>query len=83
MRFRAEIAIHLRPGVFDPQGQAVERALHALGHREVGRVRVGKHVELEVEAGAAEEARQRVEAMCQALLANPVVETYRFEVFPA
>jgi phosphoribosylformylglycinamidine synthase PurS subunit len=83
MRFRAAVAIHLRPGVFDPQGQAVAQALRALGFQEVQGVRVGRHVELDVEASGVEEARRRVEEMCRALLVNPVMETFRYEVLPA
>lgn len=75
---RVRVDIRLKPGVLDPQGQAVRDGLRRLGFDGVGAVRVGKVVELEVgDAGAdAGEVRARAAAMCDALLANPVVEDY-------
>ncbi len=66
----------LKPGISDPQGLTIERALPALGYSGVGGVRVGKRIELEVEAGSSEEARAQVEEMCERLLANTVIEAY-------
>ena len=74
--FRVEVRVMPRAALLDPQGQAVERALHALGFGEVARVRVGKHVVLDVEAATGEEAAARARAMCDRLLANPVTEDY-------
>lgn len=80
--YRVEVRVMPRATLLDPQGQAVERALHALGF-EVGRVRVGKHLELDVEAANGEEAAARARAMCDRLLANPVTEDFAVAVRPA
>ncbi len=75
--FRIEVRVMPRDALLDPQGQAVEHALHALGFAEVRRVRVGKHLALEVNAPTREEAAARVRAMCDRLLANPVIEDFQ------
>jgi phosphoribosylformylglycinamidine synthase len=67
----------LKREILDPQGQAVERALPALGFEGISDVRIGKHVELEVSDGDAETAAQRV---AEALLANPVIEEFSVRV---
>ena len=69
-----------RKGILDPQGRAVESSLHTLGFKNVSRVKVGKYIVLEVDAATASEARAEAMKMCEALLANPVIEVYRFEV---
>jgi phosphoribosylformylglycinamidine synthase len=74
--FRVEVRVMPRAALLDPQGQAVEHALHALGFGEVTRVRIGKHLVLEVTAPDREEAAARARAMCDRLLANPVTEDY-------
>ncbi len=74
--FRVEVRVMPRASLLDPQGQAVEHALHALGFGEVSRVRVGKHLVLEVQAATKEEAVARARVMCDRLLANPVTEDY-------
>lgn len=66
----------LKEGIADPQGQTIERALPALGFNGVTDVRVGKRIELHVEAADPSEARERVDEMCERLLANPVIEEY-------
>ena len=78
--FRVEVRVMPRASLLDPQGQAVEHALHALGFGEVDGVRVGKHLVLEVEAGSRDEALARARAMCDRLLANPVTEDYELAV---
>lgn len=78
--FRVEVRVMPRASLLDPQGQAVEHALHALGFAEVDRVRVGKHLVLEVEAATRDEAVTRARAMCDRLLANPVTEDYALAV---
>lgn len=78
--FRIEIRVMPRDALLDPQGQAVEHALHALGFGEVRSVRVGKHLALEVTAPTREEATARVRAMCDRLLANPVTEDFQVAV---
>ena len=72
--FRVEVRVMPRAALLDPQGQAVEHALHALGFGEVTRVRVGKHLVLDVEAATGDEAAARARAMCERLLGNPVTE---------
>ena len=77
---RVKIFVSLRSGVLDPQGKAIERSLHTLGYGEVQDVRVGKYLELKVEAASREAAESRIREMCDKLLANPVIEDYRFEI---
>jgi phosphoribosylformylglycinamidine synthase len=66
--------------LLDPQGQAVQHALSALGFREAGNVRIGRAIELDVEAKTADDAVARARVMCDKLLANPVTEDYIVEV---
>jgi phosphoribosylformylglycinamidine synthase len=66
----------LKPGISDPQGQTIERALPALGYSGVDEVRVGKRIELEVEAADRDTAMKSVNEMCERLLANTVIESY-------
>jgi phosphoribosylformylglycinamidine synthase len=77
---RVKIFISFKDGVLDPQGKAVERSLHTLGYEEVRDVRMGKYLEIEVEAPSRQSAEVRVREMCDKLLANPVIEDYRFEI---
>jgi phosphoribosylformylglycinamidine synthase PurS subunit len=77
---RAKIFISFKHGVLDPQGKAVERSLHTLGYEEVRDVRMGKYLEIELEAPSRESAEARLREMCDKLLANPVIEDYRFEI---
>jgi phosphoribosylformylglycinamidine synthase len=76
---RAKVYVTLKPGVLDPAGKAIERALHALGFEEAHDVRLGKFIELRVD-GDATQAAGRLDDMCRKLLANGVIEDYRFEV---
>jgi phosphoribosylformylglycinamidine synthase PurS subunit len=76
-RFRFEVVVMLKPGLADPQGTAVEDALPTLGWTGVGAVRIGKHVELTVDAETEDEARRRVEEIAGRLLSNPVIEDHR------
>ncbi|MGD0116414.1 MAG: phosphoribosylformylglycinamidine synthase subunit PurS [Candidatus Binatus sp.] len=69
-----------RKGILDPQGRAVESSLQSLGFKNVSGVKVGKYILLEVDAPTASAARDEAKKMCEALLANPVIEDYRFEV---
>jgi len=75
--FKVEIRVMPRAALLDPQGQAVQRALQALGFGNVGDVRVGKHLVVRVAADNKDEATTRVRAMCDRLLANPVTEDYQ------
>ena len=76
MSYDVTVDVMLKPGIADPQGQTIERALPALGFEGVADVRVGKRISLTVEAADADAARSRVEEMCERLLANPVIESY-------
>jgi len=76
---KATILVRPKDGILDPQGQAVEQSLRRLGFA-VGHARVGRVVDVEVEAASAEEARERVGEMCRQLLANPLIESYAVEV---
>jgi phosphoribosylformylglycinamidine synthase len=77
---KARITITLKPGVLDPQGKAIEGALHALGFRVAGNVRQGKYIEVEVAENDPTKARAEVERMCKELLANTIIENYAYEL---
>jgi phosphoribosylformylglycinamidine synthase PurS subunit len=77
---KARIHISLKPGVLDPQGQAIGNALKGLGFAGVDEVRQGKLIELELADSDPALARARVEDMCRQLLANPVIENYAIEI---
>ncbi|WP_017663391.1 phosphoribosylformylglycinamidine synthase subunit PurS [Baaleninema simplex] len=79
-RYQAQIYVTLRPSVLDPAGTAVRSGLQQLGVEGVGDVRIGKYVELTLDADDDADARQKVDLMCDRLLANPTIENYRFEV---
>lgn len=76
----AKVFVTLKRAVLDPQGKAVERSLARLGFPEAREVRVGRFIEMAVEAPSRDEAARRVDAMCKKLLANTVIEDYRFEI---
>ena len=80
MTYRVQVRVMPRTGLLDPQGQAVEHALSALGFEEAGSVRVGRAIELDVDAGSRDEAEARARQMCDKLLANPVTEDYLLKV---
>jgi phosphoribosylformylglycinamidine synthase PurS subunit len=77
VRFRAQVVVSLKDGLLDPQGKAVEGSLPALGWTNVSDVRIGKYVELDVEAIDQDAAVSLVQAMAERLLSNPVIETFR------
>lgn len=77
---RAKVHVFLKPGVLDVQGKAVEHALHGLGWPGVEHVRVGKTIEFDLANGDKSAAEAEVKAMCEKLLANTVIESYRVEV---
>ena len=77
---RVKIFVCLKEGVLDPQGKAIERSLHTLGYKEVQDVRMGKYLEVELDAPSRQAAEERIREMCYRLLANPVIEDYRFEI---
>lgn len=80
MTFKGHVTITLKEGIADPQGQTIERALPALGFKGVTNVRVGKHVELQIDAVDRESAAAALDEMCKAFLSNPVIESYRVEI---
>jgi phosphoribosylformylglycinamidine synthase PurS subunit len=77
---KAIVHVFLKPGVLDVQGKAVEQALHGLGWGGVANVRVGRTIEFDLAAKDAAAAEAEVNAMCDKLLANTVIESYRVEV---
>jgi phosphoribosylformylglycinamidine synthase len=78
---RARVHVRLKDGVLDPQGAAIARALHQLGFAGVGEVRQGKMIELQLDDTDRAQAEARVRAMCERLLANPVIETYSITIY--
>ena len=77
---KAKVHVFLKPGVLDVEGKAVEGALHGLGWDGVANVRVGKLLEFDLEGQDEAKARDELKAMCEKLLANTVIESYRVEV---
>ncbi|UMZ74542.1 phosphoribosylformylglycinamidine synthase subunit PurS [Natranaerofaba carboxydovora] len=78
--FKAVIKVMLKKGVLDPQGEAVQSSLSAMGYDEVKDVRIGKYMTLELDNESKNEAEKNVEEMCKRLLANPVIEDYEYEI---
>ncbi|MGB3940331.1 MAG: phosphoribosylformylglycinamidine synthase subunit PurS [Candidatus Manganitrophaceae bacterium] len=76
---RAKVYVTLKGGILDPQGKAIEHALSVLGFKGVEEVRVGKYLELTLAPGPVDQAEKSVKEMCEKLLANTVIETYRYE----
>jgi phosphoribosylformylglycinamidine synthase len=76
---RATVIVRPKPGILDPQGEAVEGSLRQLGFA-VGQARVGRVVDLELESGPSEDVRADLERMCEQLLANPLIESYEIEL---
>ena len=80
MSKKVRVYVTLKRGVLDPQGSAVGRALHSMGYDEVEDVRLGKYIEVTLKDGeSAGDATRRLDEMCRRLLANTVIEDYRFE----
>jgi len=80
MRYAVRIDVTHVPGVLDPQGATVERALPALGYVNVSEVSIAKTIRLVLDADSTDAARAQVDDMCQRLLANPVIERYTVEL---
>lgn len=80
--YLAKIYIQYRPTVSDPQGQTILGGLHQLGFDSVQTVRVGKYMEITIEADSDSAASDQIRDMCDKLLANPVIEDYRFDLQP-
>ena len=77
---RVRVFITPKKGVLDPQGKAIEHSLHALGFTEAHDVHLGKYVEVSLDGLDSAAAQQRTDEMCRKLLANGVIEDYRFEL---
>jgi phosphoribosylformylglycinamidine synthase PurS subunit len=77
---KATVYVTVKQNVLDPQGKAVQGALHSLGFNEVGEVRIGKYMELTLDTNDRNAAEERVRTMCEKLLANTVIEDYRYEL---
>ena len=75
----AKVYVTLKPGLLDAQGKTVKGALDALGFHSVQEVRVGKYIEVELHGLSASAAKAAVERMCQQVLTNPIIETYRVD----
>ena len=80
MRFAVRIDVTHLPGVLDPQGATVERALPALGYDNVTAVSIAKTIRLAIDAPSEADARTQVDDMCERLLANPVIERYTVQI---
>lgn len=77
---KAKIHVTLKQGILDPQGKAIEHALDSLGFKNAANVRVGKYMELEVNEADKAKAEAQVKSMCEKLLANTIIEEYRYEL---
>jgi phosphoribosylformylglycinamidine synthase len=77
---KAKIHVTLKQGILDPQGKAIEHALESLGFKNAGNVRVGKYMEVDVQESDRANAEAQVKQMCDTLLANTVIEEYRYEL---
>jgi len=78
--FNAKVTVRLKKGLLDPQGTAISGALRSLGYSQVKEVKVGKFIEVSLNAKDKAEAGKKVEEMCRKLLANPVIEAYSYEI---
>jgi phosphoribosylformylglycinamidine synthase PurS subunit len=81
MKFRAEINIMPLKAILDPQGKTVASSMENIGIPEVDHVRIGKHIHIELETANKEMAQKKVDEACRKLLANPITESYEFELF--
>ena len=77
---KAKIHVTLKSGILDPQGKAIEHALETLGFKSASNVRVGKYMELDLKELVRDRAEAEVKAMCEKLLANTIIEEYRYEL---
>jgi phosphoribosylformylglycinamidine synthase PurS subunit len=76
---RATVLVRPKPGILDPQGEAVQASLRQLGFAVAG-ARVGRVIDVELENGGSEHARAELERMCEQLLANPLIESYEIRI---
>ncbi len=83
MKFKAEIDVMPLDALLDPQGKAVSNSMSNIGLSEIEGVRIGKHIRLFIEAENQSDAEQKVEEACKKLLANQIMESYKFDITPA
>ncbi|MFH0799622.1 MAG: phosphoribosylformylglycinamidine synthase subunit PurS [Pseudomonadota bacterium] len=76
----AKVYVTLKKGVHDPQGEAVRHTLAAMGHKEIKGVRIGKYIEVNMDGEDRKAAEAKIKEICEKLLANTVIESYRFEI---
>ena len=77
---KVKIYVTLKEGILDPQGKAVQHSLHTLGYASVRDVRIGKHIEIKISDMSEETIESRIKEMCHKLLANPIIEDFRYEI---
>jgi phosphoribosylformylglycinamidine synthase subunit PurS len=77
--YKVKVYVTLRESVLDPQGKAVTHSLHSLNYKEIADVRIGKYMELTIEKSE-RDINEVVDELCMSILANPVIEDYRYEV---
>jgi phosphoribosylformylglycinamidine synthase len=80
MKYTAQINIMPLKALLDPQGKAVTGSMKNLNLQEIANVRIGKHITLEIDAPSKEVAKQKIDEACKKLLANPIMESYEFEL---
>jgi phosphoribosylformylglycinamidine synthase len=78
--YKAKVYVTLKEGILDPQGAIIGKALDSLGYKNVGNVRVGKFIQLELEGTDKSKLNKQVDEMSHRLLSNPVIESYTFEL---
>jgi phosphoribosylformylglycinamidine synthase len=78
--FKSRIIVQLRKSILDPQGKAVEHGVHSLGYQQAKNVRIGKFIEMEIDAANESEAGRMTEEVCKKLLANPVMEDFTYTI---
>jgi phosphoribosylformylglycinamidine synthase len=76
--FHSIITVTLRKSILDPQGKAIEHGIHSLGYDRVSHVRIGKHIEFDVDTGDRAEAERITRETCERLLSNPVMEDFSY-----
>jgi len=78
--YLVRVFVRHKKGILDPQGKTIKDALHAMKYKGVGEVKIGKLIDIKIDAKSIEDARSMVNEMCKKLLANPVIEQYTFEI---
>ncbi len=77
---KAEVIVMLKEGVLDTQGKAVKDALAHMGQEGISKVRIGRFIEVDIDEDDSEQAKKRMEKICESLLANPVIEDYQIKI---